>query len=79
MVDRFHLTIERSIALRKPHILAEHLYGLASAYNQFYHGSRILVEDDKARAASWLMLSKVVLTQLALGLSLLGIEIPEEM
>ena len=79
ILDRFHLTIERSVELRKPHILAEHLFALASLYNQFYHGSRILIEDDKARAASWLALSKLVLAQLAVGLSLLGIGIPDRM
>ncbi|MGA8612850.1 MAG: arginine--tRNA ligase [Xanthobacteraceae bacterium] len=78
-LDRFHLTVERSAKLRKPHILAEHMYLLASAYNNFYHGSRILIENDKARAGSWLSLSRAVLTQLELGLSLLGITIPERM
>lgn len=78
-LDRFHLTVERSAELRKPHVLAEHLYVLASLYNQFYHGSRILVEENAARAASWLMLSKLVLVQLELGLSLLGIDIPDKM
>lgn len=78
-LDRFHLAVERSAALRKPHILAEHLFALATAYNQFYHGSHVLTEDDKARAGSWLSLSKAVLAQLELGLSLLGIGIPERM
>lgn len=79
VLDRFHLAVERSIELRKPHILAEHLYALASLYNQFYHGSRVLLEADKARAASWLTLSRIALTQLELGMSLLGIEVPEKM
>jgi arginyl-tRNA synthetase len=78
-LDRFHSIVERSAELRKPHILAEHLYSLASSYNQFYHGSRILIEENKKRAGSWLSLSKAVLVQLELGLSLLGIEIPARM
>jgi arginyl-tRNA synthetase len=79
MLDRFHLTVERTAELRNPHVLAEHLYALASLYSHFYHGSRILAEDDKARAGSWLGLSKLVLIQLQLGLSLLGIDIPARM
>jgi len=79
ILDRFHLAVERSAALRKPHILADHLYSLASAYNQFYHNSHVLTEEDENRAGSWLMLSKTVLTQIELGLSLLGIQIPEKM
>jgi arginyl-tRNA synthetase len=78
-LDRFHSSVERSAELRKPHILAEHMYSLASAYNNFYHGSRVLIENDKMRAGSWLSLSKAVLAQLELGLSLLGIDIPERM
>jgi arginyl-tRNA synthetase len=78
-LDRFHLAIDRAAALRKPHILAEHLFSLATAYNQFYHGSHVLTEDDKARAGSWLSLSEAVLAQLDLGLFLLGIGIPERM
>jgi arginyl-tRNA synthetase len=79
LLDRFHIAVERSAELRKPHILAEHLYLLASAYNQFYHGSRILTEDNTNRAGSWLSLSKSVLVQLELGLQLMGIDIPEKM
>jgi arginyl-tRNA synthetase len=78
-LDRFHLAVEKSAELRKPHILAEHMFSLASLYNNFYHGSHVLTEEDKARAGSWLSLSKAVLAQLELGLSLLGIEIPERM
>jgi arginyl-tRNA synthetase len=79
LLDRFHLTVERSAELRKPHVLAEHLYALAGLYSQFYHGSRILAEDDRARAESWLGLSKLVLLQIELGLSLLGIDVPARM
>lgn len=78
-LDRFHLVVERSAELRKPHILAEHMFALAGLYNQFYHDSRILNEEDSTRAGSWLSLSKAVLAQLELGLSLLGIDIPERM
>jgi arginyl-tRNA synthetase len=79
LLDRFAASLERSAELRKPHILAEHLYALAGLYNQFYHGSHILTEKDKARAGAWLTLSKAVLAQLELGLSLLGIDVPVKM
>jgi arginyl-tRNA synthetase len=78
-LDRFHVAVEKSAELRKPHILAEHLFSLASLYNNFYHGSHVLSEADRTRAGSWLLLSKAVLTQLELGMSLLGIDIPERM
>lgn len=79
LLDRFQAAVERAAELRKPHILAEHLYGLAGLFNQFYHGSHILTEADRARAGSWLTLCKAVLGELELGLALLGIEVPTKM
>ena len=79
LLDRFHLAVERAAELRKPHILAEHLFALAGAFNHFYHGSHILTEALDARAGSWLSLSKMVLAQLELGLSLMGIAVPKRM
>jgi arginyl-tRNA synthetase len=79
LLDRFHLAVERAAELRKPHVLAEHLFALAGAFNHFYHGCHILPEADDARAGSWLSVSKTVLAQLELGLSLMGITIPERM
>jgi arginyl-tRNA synthetase len=79
LLDRFHLAVERAAELRKPHILAEHLFALAGAFNHFYHGSRILTEAVDVRAGSWLSLSGTVLAQLEFGLSLMGITVPERM
>lgn len=62
-----------------PHILAEHLYAVAKAANQFYQACPILKETNKEQQAAWLALTEATLVQLRLGLSLLGIRVPDRM
>ena len=65
---------------RAPHFLAEHVFTLAQAFSTFWVASPpILKEPDEAVRGSRLRLARTVLTQLELGLGLLGIEIPERM
>jgi len=78
LLDRFSLALRKSCDQKKPHILAEHLYDLASSFNQFYGETKILTSPPD-RAGSWLSLSDLVLAQLLLGLNLLGIQVPERM
>ncbi len=64
---------------RLPNILCEHLFGVAQAFNAFYHQIHVLTEPDTARRRSLLALVAAVEKQLRLGLSLLGIEAPQKM
>ncbi len=64
---------------RTPHILCEHVYGLAQAFSAFYGAHPIAAEKDEAKRASRLALCEAVLGQLECGLGLLGIETPERM
>ena len=48
-------------------------------YNQFYHDFSILREEDAKKRAFRLVLSKNVAKVVRLGMSLLGIEMPERM
>ncbi len=62
-----------------PNVLCEHAFELAQVFNVFYHSCHILSEPDAARRASQLRLTRGVADQLALALSLLGIEPPARM
>jgi arginyl-tRNA synthetase len=64
---------------RMPHILCEHVYGLAQAFSAFYGAHPIAAEKDAGTRASRLGLCEAVLRQLECGLDLLGIEVPERM
>ena len=64
---------------RMPHILCEHVYGLAQAFSAFYGAHPIAAEKDADTRASRLGLCEAVLRQLECALGLLGIEVPERM
>ncbi|MDE1970002.1 MAG: arginine--tRNA ligase [Patescibacteria group bacterium] len=62
-----------------PHLLADYLFELAQAANEFYHSHPILTEKDTEKRTTLLMIVRVVAKTLATGLDLLGIEAPDEM
>lgn len=62
-----------------PSSIAAYCYDLVKEYNQFYHDFSILREEDLKKQAFRLMLSKNVAKVVRLGMSLLGIEMPERM
>ena len=62
-----------------PSSVAAYCYELVKEYNQFYHDFSILREEDAKKRAFRLVLSKNVAKVVRLGMSLLGIEMPERM
>ena len=62
-----------------PSSVAAYCYDLVKEYNQFYHDFSILREEDAQKKAFRLVLSKNVAKVVRLGMSLLGIEMPERM
>lgn len=64
---------------RAPNVLCEHAFELAQSFNAFYHRCHILSEEEAERRSSWLTLTRGVCGQLALALSILGLEVPDRM
>ena len=62
-----------------PSAVASYCYDLVKEYNQFYHDFSILREEDAKKQAFRLVLSANVAKVVRLGMSLLGIEMPERM
>ncbi|MFA6872162.1 MAG: arginine--tRNA ligase [Bacteroidaceae bacterium] len=62
-----------------PSILANYVYDLVKEYNQFYHDSNILREENEDLKIARLVLSKNVSKVIRLGMQLLGIDVPERM
>ncbi len=62
-----------------PSAIAAYCYELVKEYNQFYHDFSILREEDPKKQAFRLVLSANVAKVVRLGMSLLGIEMPERM
>ncbi|MFW6221438.1 MAG: arginine--tRNA ligase [Fibrobacterota bacterium] len=75
MPDIFQSTRESYL----PNYLCDFAYSLSQEFNRFYRECHILNESDKARQASWVSLIEVVLRQMELTLSILGIDVPERM
>jgi arginyl-tRNA synthetase len=63
----------------KPHIVCQYLLELARAFSEFYHASPVLQEEDEQTKKARLLLVDCTRQVLKNGLSLLGIEAPEEM
>ena len=62
-----------------PSTIANYCYELTKEYNQFYHDFSILREEDAAKRAFRLVLSRNVAKVVRQGMGLLGIEMPERM
>ncbi len=62
-----------------PALLANYIYELVKEYNQFYHDISILREDNALKRDFRLCLSEMTGRVIDMGMSLLGIEVPERM
>ena len=71
--------VATAIARRAPNELCDFAFRLAQEFSRFYAACHILSETDEALRGSRLTLSRLVLREFELLLSLLGIEIPERM
>jgi arginyl-tRNA synthetase len=75
---RFGEAVEATAETSSPSKLCAYLFDLATTFTAFYEACRVLVEDDAVRT-SRLALADLTARVLALGLSLLGMEAPEQM
>ena len=73
------ITINRAIDTKSLNEIADYLYNITSLYNKFYAENKILIEENKDKQESWLVLTKVVYDINMLLLKTLGIEVPEKM
>lgn len=78
-LDGFGAALLGAREKRMPHILCEHLYGLAQAFSSFYAALPIASEAEGEKRASRLALADAARHQLETGLELLGIDVPERM
>jgi arginyl-tRNA synthetase len=74
----FSASIEAAAAAYSPAKLCTYLFELASTFTTFYEACRVLVADEEVRT-SRLALCDLTARVLAQGLSLLGMEAPDQM
>ena len=75
---RFGDVVHKAAETYQPHLLADHLYGVATDFNKFYADCPVLRSTDATRE-SRLGLSALAGKQLRRGLELLGIQVIERM
>jgi arginyl-tRNA synthetase len=72
-------SVAAALGAQEPAFVAKYAFELSQAFNLFYHRHRILSEEDPAKKAFLLRLSRLVERQLVTALDLLGIVAPEKM
>jgi arginyl-tRNA synthetase len=75
----FPVVIRQAGTEYSPALIANYVYDLVKSYNSFYHDFSILKEENESVRAFRLVLSQTIAKVIKLGMSLLGIDVPERM
>ena len=60
-----------------PHRICAYIYQLSNDFNSFYHGTRILAEEDEKKKEGWIALLKLTKDILETCIDVLGFSAPE--
>ena len=71
--------VEAAAEENMPSKLCSYIYDLANAFNSFYHGTKILVEEDAVKKEGYIALLHMTKKVLETGIDLLGFSAPERM
>ena len=76
---KFNDVVSKTYEELAPHKLCQYIYEMANAFNSFYHGNKIMSEEDKTKQGEWIALITLVLGLLETCIDLLGFDAPERM
>jgi arginyl-tRNA synthetase len=76
---RFGESLDEALVDYKPNLLANYLYDLSGAFNQFFNNCPVLKAESEELKLSRLQLCDLTARTLKTGLGLLGIEVIEQM
>ena len=76
---KFNASIEAACEEYAPHKVCAYIYGLADAFNHFYHETKILTEIDTTKKTGWIALLILTRDVLETCIELLGFSAPEGM
>lgn len=77
--ERLDEVVAQCALSAEPANLAKYIFGLARAFNLFYHRHRIVSEEDETRRAVLIAAANIARRRLKEGLAILGIAVPERM
>ncbi len=75
----FAQTVTGAYTEAAPHRICAYIYGLANAFNSFYHEVRILSEEDEQKKQGYIALLVLTLKELNTCIDMLGFGAPEKM
>nr|MBQ8253399.1 arginine--tRNA ligase [Lachnospiraceae bacterium] len=78
-ISRFNAMMKGAYEDIAPHKVCAYIYEMANAFNHFYHGTKILTEEDETKKAGYIALLKLTLGILEDCIDVLGFEAPERM
>jgi len=79
VISKFNDAVNNAYEETAPHKICAYVYDLANAFNQFYHGTKILSEENEEYKEGWIALLVLVKDLLETSIDLLGFEAPERM
>lgn len=79
VLARFNAMMENAYEEKAPHKICAYIYELANAFNGFYHGTKILAEEDTAVQASYISLLMLTKSVLETCIGVLGFSAPDRM
>ena len=79
ILNTFPAKVAEAGAAHSPAVIANYAYELAKEFNQYYHDTPILREENQALLQYRLVLVETIAKVLAKAMSILGITLPERM
>ena len=79
VLSRWNSVMENAFEEIAPHKICAYIYELANAFNRFYHGTKIMAEEDDTVQAGYIRLLELAKATLETGIHILGFEAPEKM
>ena len=78
-LSKFNAVMESAFEETAPHKICSYIYDLANAFNSFYHGSKIMSEENETVQKSYIRLLELTKSVLETCIDVLGFSAPERM
>ncbi len=78
-LSKFNAVMETAFEETAPHKICSYIYDLANAFNSFYHGTKIMSEENEAVQKSYIRLLELTKSVLETCIDVLGFSAPERM
>ena len=76
---KFNAVMENAFEETAPHKICAYIYDLANAFNSFYHGTKIMAEENEATQKSYIRLLGLTKSVLETCIDVLGFSAPDRM